>query len=75
MNCEEEKVKADLNNKASEYYQTVYGWTDWNNAMTVGADGYLKVTASPADGEMTWLVVKVYTMPDNQPAVKIQRIA
>jgi hypothetical protein len=45
------------------------------NKLTVGADGYLKVTASPADGEMTWLVVKVYTMPDNQPAVKIQRIA
>lgn len=31
--------KADLNNKASEFYQTVYGWTDWNQSMTVGADG------------------------------------
>ena len=45
------------------------------NKLTVGADGYLKVTESPSAGEMTWLVVKVYTMPDNQPAVKIQRIA
>ena len=45
------------------------------NKLTVGENGYLKVTESPADGEMTWLVVKVYTMPDNQPAVKIQRIA
>ena len=42
--------------------------------LTVGANGYLNV-ATPADGEMAWLVVKVYTMPDNQPAVKIQRIA
>ena len=45
------------------------------NKLTVGTDGYLKVTESPAAGEMTWLVVKVYTMPDNQPGVKIQRIA
>jgi hypothetical protein len=45
------------------------------NKLTVGADGYLKVTESPSAGEMVWLVVKVYTMPDNQPAVKIRRIA
>ena len=42
--------------------------------LTVGADGYLKVTESPSADEMVWLVVKVYTMPDGQPAVKIQRI-
>lgn len=31
--------KADLTNKTSDYYQTEYGWTDWNRSMTVGADG------------------------------------
>lgn len=44
--------------------------------LIVGADGFLaKVTggAKPDDG-MVWQVVKVYTMPDGQPGVKIQRI-
>ena len=44
--------------------------------LTVGADGFLaKVAggAKPDDG-MVWQVVKVYTMPDEQPGVKIQRI-
>lgn len=43
--------------------------------LTVGTDGYLKVTEEPTAGEMTWLVVRVYTMPDGQEGVKIQRIA
>lgn len=42
--------------------------------LTPGADGYL--TKDGADGaDMQWQVVKVYTLADNQPAVKIQRIA
>lgn len=43
--------------------------------LTVGADGILMVNNSAAAGEMTWQVVKVYTMPDHQPGVKIMRIA
>jgi hypothetical protein len=42
--------------------------------LTVGNDGYLK-KAVAADKEFIWKVVKVYTMPDGQPGVKIQRIA
>lgn len=41
--------------------------------LQVDTDGFLK--AGSADGEMTWQVVKVYTMPDGQPGVKIMRIA
>ena len=36
------------------------------------ADGIL---AKDGDGTMTWQVVKVYTLPDHQKAVKIMRIA
>lgn len=35
--------------------------------------GYLVITEAPAD--MTWQVVKVYTMPDGQRGAKIMRIA
>ena len=38
-------------------------------------NGILTVKASPAAGDMQWQVVKVYTMPDGQPGVKIMRIA
>lgn len=39
--------------------------------LKIDADGYL----DPAgDSDMTWQVVKVYTMPDLQPGVKIIRI-
>ncbi len=37
--------------------------------------GILEVKANPASGDMQWQVVKVYTMPDHQPGVKIMRIA
>ena len=37
--------------------------------------GYLKKEASPADGDMVWQVVKVYTLADGQAAVKVMRIA
>ena len=39
--------------------------------LKVGNEGYL---VAGTDNAMTWQVVKVYTMPDGQPAVKIQRI-
>lgn len=42
--------------------------------LTPNADGILKVTADVTDAEMVWQVVKVYTMPDDQPGVKIMRI-
>jgi hypothetical protein len=38
--------------------------------LTPGTDGYL----AAGEGEMVWVVVKEYTMPDGQPAVKIQRV-
>ena len=37
--------------------------------------GILTVKANPAAGDMQWQVVKVYTMPDHQPGVKVMRIA
>ena len=42
--------------------------------LTVDTDGYLKKTATPADGEMVWQVTRVYNMPDLQPGVKLRRI-
>jgi len=41
--------------------------------VTPGSDGYLEHTAS-AGTAMCWKVVHVYTMPDGQPGVKLQRI-
>lgn len=43
--------------------------------LVVGADGYLKKAASEDADGMVWQVVKVYTLADNQPAVKLMRIA
>ena len=44
--------------------------------LHVGTDGYLtNVGAAGAGDTMKWQVVKVYTMPDRQRAVKIMRIA
>ena len=36
--------------------------------------GILSVKSSPAADDMVWQVVKVYTMPDHQPGVKVMRI-
>lgn len=47
------------------------------NTMKVDTTGYLIKDADAASGtetEMTWQVVKVYTMADGQPAVKLMRI-
>ena len=46
-----------------------------NDILVVGDDGYLTRTAGANAGDMKWQVVKVYTLPDRQRAVKIMRIA
>lgn len=40
--------------------------------LAPNASGYLNIAAD--DAEMVWQVVKVYTMADGQPAVKIMRV-
>ena len=44
------------------------------NKLVPNNKGILAVKAAPAAGEMVWQVVKVYTMPDHQPGVKLMRI-
>lgn len=41
--------------------------------LTPSNTGYLNVTNDADNESMVWKVVKVYTMPDNQPGVKLQR--
>lgn len=44
--------------------------------LKIGADGYLTAgQGAGGDADPTFAVVKVYTMPDLQPGVKIQRVA
>lgn len=43
--------------------------------LQVGADGILAKAAAPKAGELTLQVVKETTMPDMQPAVKLQVIS
>lgn len=43
--------------------------------LTIGADGYLQLVGLGTESNQIWKVVKVYTMPDGQPGVKIQRIS
>ncbi|AXF52475.1 MAG: hypothetical protein [Caudoviricetes sp.] len=38
------------------------------------SDGFLVKGGTPAEGDPVFQVVKVYTMPDGQPAVKLMRI-
>ena len=48
------------------------------DVLVVGDDGYLvnvEDNAGANAGDMKWQVVKVYTLGDGQPAVKIMRIA
>ena len=47
---------------------------DVGDKLVIGTTGILEYSAAPG-AEMVWKVVKVYTMTDGQPAVKIQRIA
>ena len=45
--------------------------------LAVGVKGYLEVLESsdtPAATDMLWKAIKVYTMPDGQPGVKLMRI-
>lgn len=44
------------------------------DTLIVGDNGILK-KGTAAAGEMAWQIVKVYTMPDHQPGVKVMRIA
>ena len=46
---------------------------DVGNYLTVGNDGFLALGTS-ASAAPLFQVVKVYTMPDDQPGVKIQRV-
>ncbi len=43
--------------------------------LVIGDDGYLTKEAGENAGDMKWQVVKVYTLADSQPAVKLMRIA
>lgn len=44
--------------------------------LKIGTDGYLTAgTGTGGDMDPTFAIVKVYTMPDLQPGVKIQRVA
>lgn len=44
--------------------------------LKIGEDGYLTSgTGAGGDADPTFVIVKVYTTPDLQPAVKIQRVA
>ena len=42
-----------------------------NDKLSPNAQGYL---AKDGDGSMEWKVVKVYTLPDGQEGVKLQRV-
>lgn len=44
------------------------------NLLKVGADGYLTTGGDMDTDSMVWQVVKVYTLADSQPAVKIMRV-
>lgn len=45
-----------------------------DDRLFVGDDGILSKTKGSNSGDMEWQVVKVYTMPDGQPGVKLMRI-
>ena len=42
--------------------------------LTPGTTGILEVKEAPTATDMQWQVVKIYTLADGQPAVKIMRI-
>ena len=42
--------------------------------LTPGATGILEVKEAPTAADMQWQVVKIYTLADGQPAVKVMRI-
>jgi len=42
--------------------------------LVPNSKGILSVKSNPAATDMVWQVVKIYTMPDHQPGVKVMRI-
>lgn len=44
------------------------------NILVPGAKGILEVKAEPTATDMQWEVVKIYTLADGEPAVKLMRI-
>lgn len=42
--------------------------------LVPNSKGILSVKSAPAADDMVWQVVKIYTMPDHQPGVKVMRI-
>ena len=42
--------------------------------LKIGADGFLTLTSDLNDADMIWQVIKEFSMPDSQPAVKIERV-
>ena len=42
--------------------------------LTPGTTGILEVKEAPTAADMQWQVVKIYTLADGQPAVKVMRI-
>lgn len=53
--------------------ETVMGEITVGDHLTPNASGYLEKSSADAE-DMLWNVVKVYTMPDGQEGVKLQRI-
>lgn len=61
-------------NNTSDTAKKVFGFTPEKGAkLTVGENGFL-TTEGAATGDIVFNVVKVYTMPDGQMGVKVQRI-
>lgn len=48
---------------------------DVGDQLTIGENGYLVEADLGTTTNQIWKVIKVYTMPDGQPGVKIQRIS
>ena len=42
--------------------------------LKIGVDGFLILTSDLNDADMIWQVIKEFSMPDGQPAVKIERV-
>ena len=58
-------------NMTSDWDSVTYAGGEY---LSVAADGMLKKADSKPASGMVWKVVKVYTMPDGQDGIKIQRI-
>ena len=64
-----------LNTAASDYDGTTVGYDlEVGNYLEIKANGYLGYVATKPNSGIVWKVVKVYTMPDGKPGVKIQRV-